>query len=379
MIGEATSGEVLMRALGWRCALPLLLIFAGLLLLLGGPVRPAYADPEVAAADIEMTPVKGSLYREAPRPVNWRVESEITAPWPEPPLILPLKRMRVAFPEEMSFNPDPGMAVCPDSKVGPPPVNMSVTPEAILARCPKSVLGNGTSELYLARLNAATGPQTKDGVLIIFNGGRNRDGSPRLKVYGYSEILNTGIYIEGNLRRNVLVVDIPYLTADSSVGSFNLNIPGSDSPFPARRGRDPKFVRATCADGTWDGLASFTLGTRDPSGNPLSPDSVVDAPPVRKPCSGAKGRPRLTIAKAAKKGITRARRSPYVATVRNTGTATSGDAWLRVRGRGLSGTTRVAPVRPGAAKRVRIIVRSKSLSAGRKPARPTFRLGQTKP
>lgn len=378
MVRDATSGEILRRALVPGFALPSLIIFAGLLLLLVGPVRPAHAELEAAAADIEMTPVKGSLYREASRPVNWRVEAEITAPWPGSQLILPLKRMRVTFPVEMSFNPDPGMAVCPDSKVGPPPVNMSVSPKDILARCSKSVLGNGTSELYLARLNAAGGPQTKDGVLIIFNGGRNRDGSPRLKVYGYSEILNTGIYMEGNLRQNVLLVDIPYLTADSSVGSFNLNIPGSDSPFPARRGRDPKFVRATCADGTWDGLASFTLGTRDPSGNPLGPDSVVDAPPVMKPCSGAKGRPRLKLAKAVRKRSAKARRSPYVVTVRNSGTATARGSRLRVRGRGLSGSARISPVHPGAVRRVRIIVRSKALAAGRKPARPTFRLTQSK-
>lgn len=349
------------------------------LALLYGPIHPADADQESATANIEMAPLTGTLFRESPRAVNWRVEAEVASPWPEVQQVLPLKRIRVTFPVEMSFNPDPRMPVCPDSKVGPAPVNMSVSPETILARCPKSVLGNGTAELFLARGNLADGPFLKDGVLIIFNGGRNRDGSASLKVYGYSELLGIGVYIEGKMRRNRLDVVIPYLTADSSVGRFNLNIPGTDSPFPARRGLDPGFVRATCANGTWNGFASFILGNRDLSGNPSGPESVVDAPPVSKSCSGVKGSPRLRVTRATRLRYSpKLARSTYSVTLRNAGTATARGFRLRARGRRLGGLTRVAAIRPGAVRKVRIVVRQTgSPRSKRKPARPVFRIEQS--
>lgn len=345
--------------------------------LLCSPVTPARAGQESATAGIEMSPRSGVLYREVPRPVNWRVEAELTTAWPEAGAIVPMKRIRVTFPVEMSFNPDPRMPVCPDSKVGPPPVNMSVSPEAIIARCPNSVLGNGTADLYLGRGNSPEGPTIDDGVLIIFNGGRTRDGTPRLKVYGFSESLaTTGTYLEGKLRRNVLVVGIPYLTADSSVGRFDLNIPGRDSPFPNRRGLDPRFVRAMCANGSWQGSASFTLGARDDSGNAIGYDTVVDAPPVTKPCTGARGSPRLRIARTARRSFAPGLgRSVFSVVVRNAGTATARGFRLRASGRRLAGSARVASVPPGTARRVRIVVGQVGRTGNRrKPPKPGFRL-----
>ena len=319
-------------------------LVAASLVLLPGAVAPALGDQESATATIEMTPRGGTLYREAPRPVNWRVEAEIAAPLAVP-LILPMKRIDVSFPIEMSFNPDPDMPVCPDNKVGPPPVNLSVPPETIIARCPRSVLGNGTSEVYLARMNTTGAPNLLDPVLVIFNAGRNRDGSPRIKVYGFSAALATGIYLEGTLRRNLLVVDIAQLPVDSAVGRFDLNIPGAESPFPERRGRDPEFVRATCADGFWDASASFTLGTRDTGGNPTSPDSIVAAPPVVVPCAGAVGKPRLRIQRA----VPVRRGAVYAVKVRNTGTASATGYRLRVLLLGPDRTIALKRLRPGAA------------------------------
>jgi hypothetical protein len=345
------------------------------LVLLAGPVRPSHAGQESATADIEMTPLGGTLFREVPRPVNWQVQAELTTPWPEEETVIPLKRIRVTFPEEMSFNPDPRMPVCSDSRVGPAPVNMSVSPAAILARCPKSVVGNGTSVLYLGRDNKPSA-RLDDGVLIIFNGGRNPDGSARLKVYGFSATLAIGVYIEGRMRRNRLDVVIPYLTADSSVGAFNLNIPGSDSPFPGRRGLDPRFVRATCADGVWDGSASFTLGNRDLSGNESGPESVVDSPPVSKPCSGVKGSPRLRVVAATRRSYSPGLgRSVYAVTLRNSGTATARGILVRAQGRRLSGSSRVPALRPGTVRRVRVVVRGTGPYQGRqRPSRPSFRV-----
>jgi hypothetical protein len=333
--------------------LPLLLLLALATMLFTEAGDRALAADESAVASIQMSPRSGTLYREAPRPVNWRVESQITAP-PSSPLILPMKRINTTFPTEMTFNPDPAMPICPDSRVGPPPVNISVPPETIIERCPKSVLGNGTSVVHLAGTNGSGPWVLVDPVLVIFNGGRNADGSPRIKVYGFSESLATGTYFEGILKRNVLVVDIAQLPFDSAVASFNLNIPGSESPFPERRGRDPEFVRATCADGFWDSSASFTLGNRDSAGNPTSPDSIVEAPPVTVPCTGATGKPRLVVKRAVPVRKGRA----YAVTVRNAGTASAIGYRLKAVRPGRDLTVGLRKLAPGRAVTVRVAARS---------------------
>jgi hypothetical protein len=307
---------------------------------------------ESATATLEMTPRAGTLYREVARPVEWKVEAEISAPL-SVPTILPMKRIDVSFPVEMSFNPDPDMPVCPDNKVGPPPINLSVPPKVVIARCPGSVLGNGTSDVYLARSNTPGGPSLRDPVLVIFNGGRNADGSPRIKVYGFSAALATGIYIEGTLRRNVLSVDIAQLPVDSAVGRFDLNIPGTSSPFPERRGLDPAFVRATCPDEVWDSSASFTLGTRDTGGNPTGPDSIVAAPPVSVPCSGAAGTPKLRVERSVK-----VRRGAALrVTVRNRGTASAVGYRLKALLPGRDRIVRLKRLRPGAATAITVPAR----------------------
>jgi hypothetical protein len=340
--------------------LPLSVVLAFAMLLFPGTSQRALAADESAVATIQMTPRSGALYREAPRAVNWRVESQITAP-PSSPLILPMKRINTTFPEEMTFNPDPAMPVCPDEKVGPPPVNISLPPETIIARCPQSVLGNGTSVVHLAGTNGPGPWRLLDPVLVIFNGGRNTDGSPRIKVYGFSEALATGTYFEGTLKRNLLAVDIGQLPLDSAVASFNLNIPGSDSPFPERRGRDPAFVRATCADGSWESSASFTLGTRDSGGNPTGPDSVVMAPPVTVPCTGAIGKPRLVVKRAVPVRKGRA----YAVTVENAGTASAAGYRLKVIRSGRDLIVRIDRLAPGRTATIRVATRS---------GRPGFRL-----
>jgi hypothetical protein len=251
-----------------------------------------------------------------------------------------MKRINVSFPVEMSFNPNPRMPVCPDSDVGPPPVFLSAPPDTIISRCPDSVLGNGTAVLYVGRGNNENA-KLLDPVLVIFNGGRKPDGTPRIKVYGYSERLNTGIYLEGALDRNVLGVDIGQLPGDSAVGLFDLNIPGEASPFTNRRGRDPAFVRTTCADGSWEASAAFTLGTRDTGGNPTSPDSIVQAPPVTVPCQGAAGVTRLAVARVKQSG----RRLKV--TLRNTGTASASGFRIRLARSGRGRSWRVPVIRPG--------------------------------
>lgn len=323
-----------------------------------GCVSGATAADEIAAADISMNPSAGGLFHELPRPVDWRVEAEVTAP-PESNLVLPMKRIRVSFPKEMSFHPDPSMPVCPDSKVGPPPTYISEPPETIIARCSRSVVGNGSAKVYLAAVNAPGGPNLTDGVLVIFNGGRNRVGSPRLKVYGFSASLATGLYFEGVMKKNILLVDIGQLPVDSAVGELDLNIPGSDSPFPDRRGGDPRYVRAICADGQWSAFANFTLGRRDSDGSAAGPESVVRSPTVVKPCAGAAGspRPKLLRDKLLRRG---GGNLIYRVTVRNSGTASAHKVLLRARGRGISGRRLIRRIPPRTTKSVKVKVKRRT-------------------
>ncbi len=329
---------------------------------------PAIAADETARADISMSPSTGKLFREAPRPVNWRVEAEVSAP-PSSSLVLPMKRIRVTFPEEMSFHPDPSMPVCPDSMVGPPPTYISEPPEVIVARCPDAVLGNGSSTVYLAALNRPEGPGLTDGELVMFNGGRNPDGSPRLKVYGFSASLATGIYFEGRMKKNILDVDIGQLPVDSAVGSFDLNIPGVASPYPGRRGKDPGYVRATCADGEWLGFADFTLGQRDSDGSAIGAENVVRSNDVTKPCQGLRGWARVKVVGSRRLNGKRSG-DRYRVTVRNVGTASARGAVIKVRGPGLRGKARLGRMAPGRKRTLTIKVERRRQGTGR----PKFKL-----
>jgi hypothetical protein len=317
----------------------------------------ATAANETATNDFVMTPQSGQFFKEAPRPANWRVEVEIKAPYPASSTVLPMKKVSADFPNEMSFNPDPKMPVCEDDKIGPPPVNLTIPPEEAIARCPKSVLGNGTAELYLARNNHANGPDLKDPVLILFNGGRNNQGLPILKVYGYSKGVNTGVYMVGVLRNGNLDVDIPVLAFDSAVGNFNLNIPGTNSPFKDRHGLDKKYVRTTCANGRWTGGSRFTLGTRDSAGNPTSPDSIVDAAPLVVPCQGAKGKGKFRLKLKGPSRAKRGRKATYRVTLKNRGTATARKVRLTAGGKGVKGRAKAGNIKPGKSKTVKIKVK----------------------
>lgn len=332
----------------------LLIAYAGIF-----GVGSATASDETASNGFQMSPIAGGLFKEAPRPINWRVEVEIKAPYPGSPTVQPLKRVTADFPTEMSFNPDPAMPVCPDDKVGPD-VNLTISPDAVVERCPQSVIGNGSAELYLARINSADGPTLKDPVLIVFNGGRTDTGLPKMKIYGYSKNVGYGIYMEGILtKQGILDVTIPFIPYDSAVGSFNLNIPGSSSPFENRRGQTPDYVRTTCRNGSWEGGSSFVLGTRDEAGQATSPDSVVTAPRLTIPCDGATGKPRVKLGVKGRSVAKAGARPVYRVTVRNSGTATARGVRVVAGGRGASGKAKGGNIAPGKAKTFKVKVRFK--------------------
>ena len=314
------------------------------------------SDPgEVAFSTLEMSPIGGKLYREARVPVEWRVQAEISAPFPEVPKVRPIKTITAAFPQEMAFVPDPDLPVCPDRILGPATSSLGVPAETMIGKCPRSLIGNGRAKLYLAAFNSAEGTQLNGTELVIFFGGFSKDGIPRLKVYGYNAEVNSGVYMEGTWKNNVLEVSIPKLPFGTSTGFFELAIPGSNNGFPDRVGRDPGFVRANCPNGFWAGTSEFLLGDRLDSGEPSGEEALVRAPDFRSDCVGLDGKAllRLTTPGGSKPVGLRASLSVLVT---NPGTATARDIRLRVAGKGVRQTAplpTVSSLAPGASRRVK--------------------------
>lgn len=309
---------------------------------------------EVAFSTLEMTPIGGKLYREARKPVEWRVLVEITAPWPEVPKVRPVKKITAAFPPEMTFVPNPDLPVCPDRILGPGSTSLGVPAGEMIRKCPKALIGNGRAKLYLAKNNSAAGTNLNGSELVIFYGGLSANGTARIKVYGFDPQVGAGVYMEGRWEDNVLEVEIPQLPFDTSTGFFELAIPGADNGFPDRIGRDPGFVRANCPDGLWEGTSEFLLGERDTAGMPYGEDTLVRAPDFRADCTGLEGMPALTLA-LPRGSRPVGRRASVPVVLSNTGTATARGVRLRVSGKGVrhaSTIPSIATLPPGASRKV---------------------------
>ncbi len=318
----------------------------------------ASAAGESVAAGLTLIPQAGQLSKTERKDSIWQVDVEIKAPFPASPKVLPLKRIRTTFPRDMTFNPKPSTPVCPDSAVGSD-ADLNFEPNTVINRCPKAVLGNGNAELYLAGNNGATGPTLQDAVLIVFNGGKNDAGQPRLKIYGYSAGTGVGIYMEGALDDGVLDVAIPRLAFDSGTGVFSLNIPGTKAPQENRRGVDKSYVQAKCSTGTWVTDAQLTLGTRDTAGDPTSPDVVLDAETDVNSCTGVStGRGRFGSVKARGPGrVEKGARRTFRVTVRNTGSGTIKKLRVKASGKGVKGAKTAGNLAKGRSKMVSVKVR----------------------
>jgi hypothetical protein len=316
----------------------------------------ASASGEAATVGLAMTPQSGKLSTNVKKPVNWRVDVEIKAPFPANAKVLPMKRVTIDFPKDMSFNPASGFPVCPDSEVGPNS-NLSFPPDTVIARCPKAVLGNGTAGLYLAANNNATGPTLKDPVLIVFNGGKNSKGQAVIKIYGYSQGTGAGIYMEGALVNDQLDITIPVLTFDSAVGDFNLNIPGSNAAQTNRRGLDKSYVQSTCSSGKWLTNAAFTLGTRNTAGDPTSPNSLVDAPQATTTCTGVASGKFGNLKVKGPGSVKKGKKGTYKVTVKNAGSATIKNVKVVASGSGVKGSGKGGNIAKGKSKTVNVPVK----------------------
>jgi hypothetical protein len=281
------------------------------------------------------------------------------------PEILPMKKADLSLPArgQMTFNPKRNMPVCPDSKVGPPPTNVSVPVSEIVRRCGSSILGNGTATFVLNRNNLTPSARLR-GYLLVLNGGRV-NGNPKIKVYAYSYDTGVGVYTSAALTpTGKLVFEIPQLTLDSSVSELNLNIPGTTQQYdlPVQGititvpgGKDATYVRARCSTSAWPFSGEFSLGTRDSGGNPTGPTTKIAASGSAA-CVGLAGSPRLAQVRVrGPRALPRRGAKVYRVTVRNGGTARATGIRLRAGGRWIRpASTRVANIPAGQSRTVKI-------------------------
>jgi len=325
----------------------------------------ASAAGETATSALKMDPLGGSLYKDAYKPVNWQVETKVEVP-PGSTTIEPMKVADLQNPSgQLTFNPDPKMPVCADDKIGPGLVSIPV--EQAIAACPKSILGNGLAKFALGQFTAAS----RDGVMIVFNGGLAKSGEnkgqPRIKIYAYSYDTGVGLYTEATLSKTGrLFFDIPPLTADSSVTSLNLSIPGKSTDlFVASKnitvtlppGQDKNYAQAKCSTNSWPFSAQFLLGDRDTAGQPTGPTTTLDNSSSTD-CVGKAGAAKFSALKIKGPASVKAgKKGTYKVTVKNAGTATAKGGKLAVSGKGVKGKASFGNLAAGASKTVTVKVK----------------------
>ncbi len=322
---------------------------------------PAQAVNETTTMDVKMPSTGGTLYKEAPRAVNWSVASKVNV-LPGDATILPMKNANLTMPTELSFNPDPDMPVCPDDQIGEGAVSFDV-PEA-LSRCGDSLIGNGLAEFALAQQTSLA----RDGVMLVFNGGMVK-GLPRLKIYAYSYDTGVGLYTETLLQKNGdLFFPISQLTADSSVTSLNLAIPGVEEQlFVASKditvslppGLTSDYAQATCKNNSWDWSGDFLFGQRDTLGEPTSPTTSSSNTGVTD-CVGAAGKGKFGGVKVnGPNKVKKGKKGTFKVKVKNNGTATIKGSKVKASGKGASGKGSAGTLKPGQTKTVKVKVKFK--------------------
>lgn len=340
----------------------------------------ASAADEEATATINMEP-QGTLFKDAKRPVNWAIETLISTAANN---IYPLKVATINNPTQLAFFPDSSMPNCPDSAIGPPPVNVSIPVSEAVSRCPDSIIGNGDALFQLGGIN--TPAQNRFAYMVIYKGDPNSSlvpaslkGRPRLKIYAYSYGTNAGIYTEASLSTTgQLVFNVPRLTADSAVTSLNLNIPGEEIAItdpaapPAQvvpAGDTPTYARANCPGTEWSLSGSFLLGNRNNAGQSVPPESTVTASDTQ-PCTGVAGTASLSSVKVSGPSTVKAGKvGTFKVTIANGGTANATGARLAVSGRGVSFSTSAGTI-PAEGSRT-VTVRAKFKKKGK--VRATFK------
>ena len=245
---------------------------AALAALVGG-VSIAAASGETASVNYN---VKGKFSKKEYKPAKLSFGVKVSTSAVQ---ILPMKLADMKFPPKatMTFMPKKGLPVCKATET-----QLSVSPAAAYAACGKSAIGMGLATFALAQNTGAA----RDGTVVIFYGGKV-GGNVKIRFSAWSDQTNAGVYAEGILKPNgSMQIEMPRLTADSSVTSLNLEIPGRNlsgnyggvGSYSLKKGLDAGFVRVKCKQGqTLNFSSKFELGARSDTGNPIGPTTNLTA------------------------------------------------------------------------------------------------------
>ena len=240
---------------------------AALAALVGG-VSIAGASGETATVNYS---VKGKFNTKSYKPAKLTFGVKVQAPYPDHISILPMKVANMKFPSRstMTFMPKKGLPVCRASVT-----DLSKAPAAAYAKCGKSAIGMGLASFQLGQSNAPG--QYREGTVVVFYGGKvGKD--VKILFSAWSDQTNAGVYAEGVLKSNgTMRIAMPRLTADSSVTSLQLEIPGRAvsgtyggvGSYSLKKGLDAGFVRVKCRQNAKLTFGSgFELGSRNAAGN----------------------------------------------------------------------------------------------------------------
>jgi len=346
--------------------LPALVIALALSFAASGAAGTADEGPngEQVAVSMTIKPRGGPLYRAGSVPVNARIDVGVSAPSGQM-YVTPTRAGKVRFPDDIILRPRGSLPACTDAKLNAA-MDLSIPPAEVIAKCPESVIGNGSSTLYLSGMKTAA----VQAVMVIFHAGLTSEGRPRLKLWGYTKNLTAGLLMQGTLRPdNSLKIVVPSLPLKTAIGEYSLNVPGTapiiydGKPVPGSVGLDPSYVKARCGSGEWLLSATATLGKYFDDGRPDGPAYHVPAPDFRLPCVGRPGRPPggpARIGRVSVNGpgrVKRGRSAIFRVGVSNPGGTALGAGRIVARGRGARGSAALGRVPAGGRRTVPLRVR----------------------
>ena len=328
----------------------------------------AQAANETVEGTTHIEARKGSLYQTKPVPVNLTIRAEVTTP-ASSPKVNPLKNTTTYFPKGVTFNPNNKKTPpCTDDMLST--ASNLADPAGVVASCKDSVVGTGTSAIFLAKVNAPSA-LIEDPILVLFNAGEDSKGQAKVKIYGYSDRTHVGILMHGTLVKNVLDVAVPVLSSDSAVKYYQFDIPGTGLVRPEigvnTRGLDPNYAQGICpASGDLVTNSSFVLGERSyPGGQDTGPITKVDSPTTHQKCKGIAGKPKLSVKVRGPKAVRKGAKGTFRVTVTNKGAAAAKGVKVTATG---GGKAKAGTIKPGKSRTVKV----KTKVTGRKGSKKTL-------
>jgi hypothetical protein len=328
----------------------------------------AQAANETVKGTTNIEARSGSLYQAKPVPVNLTIRAEVTTP-NSSPKVNPLKNTKTIFPQGVTFNPNNKKTPpCTDAKLSA--TSNLANPSGVVDACKDSVVGTGTSAIYLAKVNQPTA-LIPDPILVLFNAGKDNKGQAKVKIYGYSKTTNVGILMHGTLVKNVLDVAVPVLSSDSAVKYYQFDLPGGKLDRPdinvSTQGLDPNYVEAICPkSGDLVTNSEFILGERAyPAGTDTGPETTVDSPATHQSCTGKPGTPKLTVKVKGPKKVRSGAKGTFKVTITNKGTGIAKGVKVTSTG---GGKGKAGNINPDASRTVKV----KAKVTGRKGSKKTL-------